>query len=87
MTCIVGLVNDQDVYFGADSSCSDEDTLVSMKESKIFIKNNQIFGCAGDMRCAILMTCLWTPPRFLMLKNTYIMILAIALDLSLRSTK
>lgn len=50
MTCIVGVVNNGKIYFGADSQMSDGNLKLMVSDEKVFIKSNIIFGVAGNCR-------------------------------------
>lgn len=50
MTCIVGLVNNERVYIGADSCATSGNRKRTYSESKVFIKDDFIFGVAGSIR-------------------------------------
>lgn len=49
MTCIVALSHDNNIYMGGDRSASDGDSIVSMSRPKINIKDQWIFGYAGNI--------------------------------------
>lgn len=49
MTCIVGITDGNHVYMGADRSASDGDSIVSMSRPKIHVRENWIFGYAGNI--------------------------------------
>lgn len=49
MTCIVGLVEDNIVYIGGERAASDGDSIISMKNPKVFTKNGWVYGYAGTI--------------------------------------
>jgi hypothetical protein len=49
VTCIVGLVNDNTIYMGGDRAASDDSSIVSMKNPKVCIRDEWIYGYAGTI--------------------------------------
>lgn len=64
MTCIVGLVDRGKVWIGGDTGASmlDGSQRQSWKNSKVFIKENFLFGYAGDFRFGQLLEYAFEPP-------------------------
>lgn len=52
MTCVVAIEHMNKVHMGADSCMSTLDTKVTTTSSKIFVKDNILFGFAGSFRFA-----------------------------------
>ena len=50
MTCIIGLIENGAIYFGADSAVSTHCTIKTFKEAKIFRKGNILMGVSGPPR-------------------------------------
>jgi hypothetical protein len=49
VTCIVGIVEDSVIYMGGDRAASDEVSIVSMKQPKVYIRDEWIYGYAGNI--------------------------------------
>lgn len=49
MTCIVAIADGNKVYMGGDRSASDGDSIVSMYRPKVHVRENWIFGYAGNI--------------------------------------
>jgi len=50
MTCIVGMVEDGEVYIGGDSIAADGWDKDIIAERKVFRRRDILFGCAGSIR-------------------------------------
>ena len=55
MTCIVGIAYEGTVYIGSDRGASDGDSILSMCRPKVHVKQDWIFGYAGDLGTAQLL--------------------------------
>lgn len=63
MTCVVGLITDTGLIFGADSLVTTESgSKLTLLDKKVFIKNNILFGFCGDLRFGQLVKHRFTPP-------------------------
>jgi ATP-dependent protease HslVU (ClpYQ) peptidase subunit len=63
MTCVVGLITDVGLVFGADSLVTTETGLkLTLLDKKVFVKNNVLFGFCGDLRFGQLVKHRFTPP-------------------------
>ena len=63
MTCVVGLITDSGLMFGADSLVTTESgSKLTLLDKKVFIKNNIIFGFCGDLRFGQLIKHRFNPP-------------------------
>ena len=62
MTCIVGLVDNDKVYMGADTFGSNRFTGRSYKEKKIVKKGDMLIGICGDYKVINYITYEFTPP-------------------------
>lgn len=69
MTCIVAHKKDGVIYMGGDSFAGYEHRYRLMKESKVFIKDNIIFGCCGSFRMMDLLRYKLNIPPFLLPKE------------------
>ena len=49
MTVIVGTVHDGVIYIGGDRGVSDDSSILSMLQPKVYIKNEWIYGYAGSL--------------------------------------
>lgn len=49
MTCVVGVVDSNGVYIGADRGASDNDSILSMSRPKVTQRDGWIFGYAGSL--------------------------------------
>lgn len=49
MTCIVGITNGFNVYMGGERSASDGESIISMSRPKIHVREDWIFGYAGNI--------------------------------------
>lgn len=65
MTCVVGLLCDNRVIFGADSAGTREDTLDQhrYRTSKSFTNGPYVFGCAGSFRMMQIVEHCFEPPE------------------------
>ena len=50
MTCIIGIIEDGIVYMGGDSAACDDSSLIIIRGSKVFQKDNFLFGVSGNPR-------------------------------------
>lgn len=50
MTCILGVVEDSQIYIGADSASSNSSTISTVTNSKVFRKGEMIFGFTTSWR-------------------------------------
>ena len=50
MTCIVGMLNENKIYVGADNAGCTESIHVSRDDDKVFIKDEMIIGCTTSFR-------------------------------------
>lgn len=64
MTCIVGLIDDGNIYMGGDSAWVDGYELNLLRENKVFINSGYIFGMAGSPRVAQVVHYAFKPPSF-----------------------
>ena len=55
VTCIVGIANEGKVYIGSDRGASDDSSIISMCRPKVHVKQDWIFGYAGDIGTAQLL--------------------------------
>lgn len=63
MTCVVGLITDTGLIFGADSLVTtDCGSKLTLLDKKVFIKNNILFGFCGDLRFGQLVKHRFNPP-------------------------
>jgi ATP-dependent protease HslVU (ClpYQ) peptidase subunit len=63
MTCVVGLITDSGLMFGADSLVTTESgSKITLLDKKVFVKNNMIFGFCGDLRFGQLIKHRFNPP-------------------------
>lgn len=63
MTCVVGLITESGLMFGADSLVStDSGSKLTLLDKKVFIKNNVLFGFCGDLRFGQLVKHRFNPP-------------------------
>lgn len=63
MTCIVGLITDSGLIFGADSLVTDDSgNKATLLDRKVFIKNNILFGFCGTLRFGQLVKHRFSPP-------------------------
>jgi len=49
VTCIVGIVDNDTIYMGGDRAASDDSSIVSMKNPKVCIRDEWIYGYAGTI--------------------------------------
>jgi 20S proteasome alpha/beta subunit len=49
VTCIVGIVEDNIIYMGGDRAASDDVSIISMKSPKVYIRDEWIYGYAGNI--------------------------------------
>lgn len=49
MTCIVGITDGDMVYIGGDRAASDGDSIVSIKNPKVYSSNDWVYGYAGTI--------------------------------------
>ncbi len=50
MTCIVAIEQNGQVYMGGDSAMSTYSIIEQTRDSKVFIREEFLFGCAGSIR-------------------------------------
>lgn len=50
MSCVVALVDNGEIYIGADSFCADGGTFYPVVDQKIFTKKKLLIGCTGKFR-------------------------------------
>ena len=50
MSCVVALVDNGEIYMGADSFCADGTTFYPVADQKIFTKKGFLIGCSGKFR-------------------------------------
>lgn len=63
MTCVVGLITESGLMFGADSLVTtDSGSKLTLLDKKVFIKNNMLFGFCGDLRFGQLVKHRFNPP-------------------------
>lgn len=63
MTCVVGLITELGLMFGADSLVTTESgSKLTLLDKKVFVKNNILFGFCGDLRFGQLIKHRFTPP-------------------------
>lgn len=63
MTCVVGLITDTGIMFGADSLVTTESgSKLTLIDKKVFLKNNILFGFCGDLRFGQLVKHRFNPP-------------------------
>jgi ATP-dependent protease HslVU (ClpYQ) peptidase subunit len=65
MSCIVGLIEDDKVWMGADSHCGGDDFRVAMKNPKIIRYGDWLLGSAGQFRAIQVVEHFVEPPRSL----------------------
>lgn len=63
MTCIVGITHENSTYIGGDRSASDESSLLSIKNPKVEVKGNWIYGYAGTIGIGQLLSFIDLPPE------------------------
>jgi ATP-dependent protease HslVU (ClpYQ) peptidase subunit len=49
MTCIVGIIDNESVYIGADRAASDGSSILSIKNPKVELRNGWIYAYAGTI--------------------------------------
>lgn len=49
MTCIVGIVHNESVYIGGDRAASDGDSIISIRNPKVELRNGWVYGYAGTI--------------------------------------
>lgn len=49
MTCIVGIADGKNVYIGADRGASDNESIVSLAQPKVFVNGDWLIGYSGSM--------------------------------------
>ena len=49
MTCIVGISHDDVVYIGGDRGVSDDSSILSMLQPKVYVRDEWIYGYAGSL--------------------------------------
>lgn len=63
MTCVVGLITDSGLMFGADSLVTTESgSKLTLLDKKVFLKNGMLFGFCGDLRFGQLVKHRFNPP-------------------------
>ncbi len=63
MTCIVGLIENNKIYIGADSLGSADYNCTTRKDSKVFVKNDFIIGYTSSFRMGQLIRYNFTPSK------------------------
>lgn len=63
MTCIVGFVDNKDVYMGGDSAGNSDYDLIVRSDPKVFINEGFIFGFTGSFRMGQLLQYSFCPPK------------------------
>jgi ATP-dependent protease HslVU (ClpYQ) peptidase subunit len=63
MTCVVGIVEDGNIYIGADSRGSSGHQYVTRKDSKVFISKDFIFGFTSSFRMGQIIKYHFNPPK------------------------
>lgn len=71
MTCIVGLLDRENIYIGGDSAAINDYGLSIRKDKKIFVKGDFIFGFAGSYRMGQLLKYSFIPPEHDKNMDTY----------------
>ena len=49
MTCIVGIVDNDTVYIGGDRGASDNESIVSLAQPKVFVNGDWLIGYSGNI--------------------------------------
>lgn len=62
MTCIVGISDGDLVYIGGDRAASDGDTILSIKNPKVYSSNDWVYGYAGTIGIGQLISAITLPP-------------------------
>jgi len=63
MTCIVGVIEGEDVYLGGDSALSTGNEVIAQKQPKVFLNGEFLIGCAGSARIHQLLCYAFVPPE------------------------
>lgn len=63
MTCIAAVAHKGAVWMGADSLMTDEKTVATMRDPKVFRRGDLLLGLSGDLRWNNLMQYVFTPPQ------------------------
>jgi ATP-dependent protease HslVU (ClpYQ) peptidase subunit len=87
VTCIVAMVDNNSIYMGADRGASDDDSIVSLSNPKVYIKGDWIFGFSGSLGTGQLMQCITLPivkdtdDVFVIVRTTIVKLLKDAIDI------
>lgn len=63
MTCIVGLVDNTDVYIGGDSAATGGNTQVTLASPKVFRNGEFLIGVSGSIRMLQVLQHVFSPPK------------------------
>lgn len=63
MTCVIGYVEKDTVYMGADSRTSQENYIDTMNDTKVFINGDFIMGASGTLRGLNVLKYQFDPPE------------------------
>jgi ATP-dependent protease HslVU (ClpYQ) peptidase subunit len=63
MTCIIGILDNNDIYMGGDSIVSSGTDLFLTNEDKVFIKDKFIFGFSHSIKIAQVLQYSFIPPK------------------------
>ncbi|HEX6779543.1 MAG TPA: hypothetical protein VF099_15145 [Ktedonobacterales bacterium] len=63
MTCIVGLIDGEDVYLGGDSAVTMGNEIAPQKQPKVFRNGDFLMGSSGSARIKQLLCYSFTPPK------------------------
>ena len=61
VTCIVGITDGESVYIGSDRGASDDESILSLKKPKVYIRGDWIFAYSGSLGTGQLMQCITMP--------------------------
>jgi ATP-dependent protease HslVU (ClpYQ) peptidase subunit len=62
VTCIAGIVDNNIIYIGGDRGVSDDSSILSMLQPKVYIRNEWIYGYAGSLGNGQLFEFIELPP-------------------------
>lgn len=62
MTCIVGITNGAEIILGGDRGASDDSSIISMAQPKVYTRDEWIYGYAGTIGIGQLMNYITLPP-------------------------
>lgn len=63
MTAILAIKTDSGIYMGGDLMASTPQTSTYIKDSKVFLKDDMLFGMCGSVRFMDIVQYCWNPPE------------------------